>query len=265
MKALIFSILFLLSLNVPAATVLTANRTIAGRVVYADFQDTNAVKLPAAFAEYYANNLSYNADRTVSTWTDLGSGAHDLTQGTNANCPIVTNNVLNGLNAVRFDGTNDRIISAAFPTSFFTVTIVGVIDYRDRNVAGQVMGTDVDTSTPTFRLSANQWQVYAGGPNITGIANANTTIGPVIFCAQFLNGTNRLAVTGFTSAEAVSDPTVFPTCHGWNSLKLGGLIGGYAPVDIYHIRLWTNGLTTNEMIQAMSEETATYGVTAPTL
>jgi len=53
---------------------------------------------------YKADSLSAGA---VATWTDSSGNGRDATQSTSGNRPVATASVVNGLPAVRFDGSND--------------------------------------------------------------------------------------------------------------------------------------------------------------
>lgn len=62
-----------------------------------------------------ASTAALNDNDPVATWGDLSAAGHDVTQGTAGNRPVLKAGILNGLDIVRFDGSNDHLINTANP------------------------------------------------------------------------------------------------------------------------------------------------------
>jgi hypothetical protein len=54
---------------------------------------------------------------SVSQWNDKSGNGYNVTQGTGLNQPTTGSATINGLNVISFDGSNDRMSSAAVPSS----------------------------------------------------------------------------------------------------------------------------------------------------
>ena len=66
---------------------------------------------PSKIAFWYkADSLTLGDGASVASWSDSGSFANTLTQGTPANQPVFKTNQLNGYPVVRFDGVNDEML-----------------------------------------------------------------------------------------------------------------------------------------------------------
>ena len=69
---------------------------------------------------------------TIARWEDQSSSGYHVTQATSANRPVLKTGIKNNKNVVRFDGTNDALISASISsdnlpklTAFFVVSAAG--------------------------------------------------------------------------------------------------------------------------------------------
>ena len=62
----------------------------------------------------------------VSQWNDKSGNGRNLTQATAANQPTTGSNTINSLNVIRFDGSNDVVLSTVTPLSL-TVHVFAVV------------------------------------------------------------------------------------------------------------------------------------------
>ena len=85
-------------------------------------------------AWYTAEDIPWGDGDSVATWPDKSGNAHDLTQGTAANKPKVYLDVTNGRKALRFDGTNDFLQSAAAFSHFVGANGLGTVIAVVRNI-----------------------------------------------------------------------------------------------------------------------------------
>jgi len=78
-----------------------------------------------------ANTISGVDGSVVGTWNDISSNGYDAVQGTGAYQPILKKSIINGQSVVRFDGSNDFLISNitnsySQPITMFIVYTVSV-------------------------------------------------------------------------------------------------------------------------------------------
>lgn len=73
-----------------------------------------------------ANQMGLSDGTSVTTWSDVSGSANDFSQSTSGNKPVFHTNIINGLPAVQFDGSDDFMSHtgtiAAQPVSVFIVT-----------------------------------------------------------------------------------------------------------------------------------------------
>lgn len=92
----------------------------------------------------------------VSQWDDQSGNARNLTEATNQ--PLWVAALVNGLPAVRFDGTNDRLLSGAF-TVAQPLTVFIVSKNVTHTNADRLFASSTGTTTPQLLQRA--------GPNLT--------------------------------------------------------------------------------------------------
>lgn len=120
-----------------------------------------------------ADALALSNGDPVASWTDSSGNARHATQGTGGKQPIFNTNVLNGLPAITFDGTDDELVSTDFEGTSQTVFVVMTVD------------ADAGTGSATRAIVAKPGQtlirgtVSGGAAQVTCIAtvNASFTVG----------------------------------------------------------------------------------------
>jgi hypothetical protein len=70
---------------------------------------------------------------SVSQWNDKSGNGYNVTQGTGLNQPTTGSATINGLNVLTFDGSNDRMLNSAVPSSSRPHSYVAVV----KETAGQ--------------------------------------------------------------------------------------------------------------------------------
>lgn len=116
----------------------------------------------------------------VSQWDDKSGNSRNATQGTGANQPSVISAELNGLNVIRFDGSNDFL---DFNGSFLASTSYSILAVITRR-----------TSSTTYWLGGSGTNTNQN--LILGYSNNTTAI-----LAQYLNDLTG-SVAGYTSPAA---------------------------------------------------------------
>ena len=83
-----------------------------------------------------------NTASQISAWADQSGNGNDAVQSDNKSQPLLITNVVNGLPAVRFDGTNDQLMMATSPgTNNFTVfAVVRTSQGQENDEEGDVEG-----------------------------------------------------------------------------------------------------------------------------
>lgn len=112
-------------------------------------------------------SLSTDGDGLVTNWGDLSGNALDVSQGTANKRPSVVSNAVNGIPALRFDGSNDELFRASVvhtqPIHLFVVAkarSVGsgagrVWSTSPTSASGTVQPNLVLRNGPTMRLQAS--------------------------------------------------------------------------------------------------------------
>lgn len=137
-----------------------------------------SLPVPNPYAWYDASQISGVADgAALATWPDLSGNGFDLKQATAAAQPIYYSStalqLINGLPTVHFDGSDDEMQTAAFPSPVAQPDTIYVV------------GGAFGGGAPTFYdglTAANRQLLYDAGPGsfagyagATGIVNAATT------------------------------------------------------------------------------------------
>lgn len=103
-----------------------------------------------------ADSLSQSNGSGVSSWPDSSGHGQTLVQATGSLQPLFTTNVINGLPALRFDGTDDKLVATASsytqPTHWFIVTkAADATQYLQWVHSGQeIMRRDTDLRVESY-------------------------------------------------------------------------------------------------------------------
>lgn len=93
----------------------------------------------------------------VTRWADQSGLGCDATQGTATNCPALLTNALNGLPAIKFDGTNDYL-AATSPTWTSNHHTTFLVWKKDGNASGRHFPL---SRTVTLNSQGSQIQIYS--------------------------------------------------------------------------------------------------------
>lgn len=194
-------------------------------------------------AEYDASNAGSitSSSGAVSQWNDLSGNGYHLTQGTAANKPTTGTRTISSLNAIDFDGSNDRMVNASIPMSgAMTVLLVAAMDVPGDQPAWidtptflrevLVVGTDGPTSEPG---------IYAGSSVPTGATPVITSTAAFQFTGIF-NGASSL--TRFNGAERGTGDA---GTDGENGMTLAAFNDGSGAFNglIAHLKIYSGVLT----------------------
>jgi len=233
------------AISVPSFTwatihgVYTDGITWDGDVLFDDFKISRSdssdlrVQLDSALIWLKADSLTGADGSAVTTWANEGTG-QDFTQATAGNKPTLQTAELNGLSVVRFDGTDDVLLSAAAmsadqPCTFYCVA------KRTGNLAAYnvILTQDPEVIAAGYANSANVWYVYTG--------TALTTQAATDSAFHYLTGTYNVAASimradGTAATVTLDDSEV--TADTW---AVGATNAAAAPLagDIAEILLFT--------------------------
>lgn len=189
----------------------------------------------------------------VSRWADKSGNARDVTQTTTGFQPSYQAASLNGRNVVRFDGSDDRLVSSAYTISQpLTVFIVA----RYTSVASSAAHMfDGDTSRVAMFAQTNNLRMFAGSIVGTGTVAANT--------AFQATGIYNGASSTLRKDRAVVNATINPGSNAWTQPVLGVAYSVSAtapyPGDIAEIIAYSRVLTAGEIASVESYLSAKWG------
>lgn len=181
-------------------------------------------------AKVYVKNIKLTelepntSDGAVTVWYDQSLTGLDLTQGADASQPLIVEGGAlikseNGLPAVKFDGSNSFMVSAAnYPTgenisAFYVASSMGgnqrVLDTRGIGGSGTVIGWQTKFNNPSADVSlldgGNVSDILTASVTRTGL-NQATMIGSLTSLTDFTNGTQTSNDTGSLSSFNSGNP-----------------------------------------------------------
>lgn len=149
------------------------------------------------------------ADETIRRWYDQ-VGFSDAFQNTAAAFPRIKNggvvDTLNGVPALRFDGSNDRLVGVNNIFRNTTQGFIACVVNRDTNIASEAIPFQVATATPNTRAAISYRNATAGNQGLSAAgrrlaANSFQAVGTsaytgnqIIVCAYFDWGNARLRI-----------------------------------------------------------------------
>lgn len=182
-----------------------------------------------------------NAD-PVTTWEDQSGNGNDLAQSTSAAKPTYRTNVVNGKPVVRFDGTDDTMVTAAFaselaqPNTIIAVALFATTATTNRMICDG-LAAGKRHAMYSHLNSGGKWTFYAGTTEVNGsvIATGAFHVVSAIYngasSVLYLNGAQD--ATGNTGSNPLS------------GLRLGSFAGAaFLNGDIAEILVYDSALST---------------------
>jgi len=164
---------------------------------------------------------------TVPQWNDLSVAGNNLTQGTAASQPLSGPDVVNGLNAIRFDGVNDFLnlpntLAAALPNGDYSIYLVAA----RLNASGRVLNFATTATILNMTFNNNNFQYIQNGVTVTKNFAQDTL--PHVISMHFGGGQLKAYFDdGMPSAAAATAAAATTAVMGRNhiasSLPFGGL------------------------------------------
>lgn len=224
------------------------------------------------FSPTSTSNLQFWGDaiRTsaggVASWTDFSGNGYNAVQATGANQPVCTASIINGKNALFFDGINDNLaLPAGLLTALsssnvtmFTVAQTTASGTPQQRFVGITDGSNARLHTELTGTAAT------AGYNCSGAAANAISIGGV-------TTTNFNIYTGFRSGTTLSiqinNGTAQTNTNGANIAWTVGNIGSAADNTVYfkgyipEILIFNRALTAAEIIQINQYLSRKWGIT----
>ena len=215
-----------------------------------------------------ADSLSLNDGDAVTTWTDSSGNARDATQATAGLKPIYKTNVINGQPVIRFDGTDDRLVTSSVAVAGGAFSAFIVLKFASTsgaqyplfngdNVAGNGWALESGAGTAGKRgvlYRGNAISDDGTTSTITELWSVTRTSAPSL--NFYLNGT-------ITSIAADASALTAPT----NKVVVGGDSGGSAGFfngDIAEIIIFDSALSTGNRQAIESYLAGKYSISGPT-
>lgn len=127
-------------------------------------------------------------DDPVSTWADQSGNGNDFTQGTGTSQPLYKVNILNSLPAVRFDNTDDGMISNMNVTGAFSIFFV----YSSQATSGFHRALQGETANWLFGPYSGKHQIYRGDSFGLFMVGPNVSAGTPVLVTIIRDGTGSI-------------------------------------------------------------------------
>lgn len=186
--------------------------------------------------------------QAVASWNDDSGGGYHATQGTAGLRPLYKTNILNGKPVVRFDGSNDQLVNAAFFDFGNEYTVFAVAMFANLAGSNQAIldvhdNVDTNTRFMLFHDAGASFFRSIGGSTITTIgADLTDGVFRLLTGRASLSDGTRFYVNGTSVANGAHSGTNTKTTSGF---LLGGLLGVGYPLngDIAEIAIFDSALS----------------------
>lgn len=167
-----------------------------------------------------ATTVTLDGSNNVSQWDDKSGNGRNVTQGVTGQRPNYATSSWCGLNAVIFDGSDDHLVSAAFPLGTFTAISVvsrnwssnAYAGYFGHNPGSAVRASGVLGSTFTDWFAGETYAIgngFGGSsvPRVFGSRPAVSDGTPICITAR-LGATSTIRVNGATNIRTVTNASM---------------------------------------------------------
>ena len=190
---------------------------------------------------------------TIARWEDQSSSGYSVTQNTEANKPILKTGIRNSKNVIRFDGSNDVLVSANIPDNNL-LTLTAFVVANPIGLGGNNAGRMFERGTGVINLfmnfgsgismiggggqvsggSAPIGSFYLFGARLSGVGNSTTT----------LRINKALVATGNTASAPSTANTTYQIGNRTDTAR--GFNGDIAELIIYNQALTTEQIDSVE-------------------
>lgn len=181
----------------------------------------------------------------VSQWNDKSGNGRNATQATGASQPLVISAAQNGLNVIRFDGSNDKLSyngSFFVGTSYSVHTVVARRSGKSNNY--YMSGSDVVTNTNLVIGWSADTYLYAQYGNDISTSDTYSTPTAGIWGMLLNTASGRLL---FKDGTQVASSGTTTTLSSYTGANLGNFLASdYYNGDIAEVVVTTTALSTTD-------------------
>jgi len=189
---------------------------------------------------------------SVLRWQDKSGNSHHLINSTSGEAPVLKTSLINSRNAIRFDGTDDRLIASALNlTSASASTLVAVMKFRSSSgfAIAVAFGTQssfgahtIEKNRSSSRFSFSAGSYTLGSEYSIGAAAPNTNTNSL--ASVFSSGT----LTSYVNNTQDATGSVVASLSSGSGLSVGGYFAnGYnADIDACEILYYNRAITSTE-------------------
>jgi Domain of unknown function (DUF2341)/Concanavalin A-like lectin/glucanases superfamily/Fibronectin type III domain/SdrD B-like domain/Calx-beta domain/IPT/TIG domain len=262
-----------LTLSVPSLGMTLGGQTTHTYTILDDDQDSNLQTYDAETLPV-TSGLSLRLDAgtvattgaNVTSWTDQSGATNSAGQATVANQPTLVQNAINGKPAIRFDGTNDSLVTTnniipansnytvitvdkrnAVPTTFAPI-VANVSNFSGNNAVhfGYISNTNFRFSQFANDLDGTVDSYIAGNPGLTS-GTFDSSVGHKLY-RNGLEIASNTNTTGLATTDKIGIGV-------WNN-------SSFYNGDIGEILIYNRALSTSEQKQVECYLAAKYGTGA---
>jgi len=208
---------------------------------------------------FRADSLVLNDADPVGTWSDESGNATNATQATAGLKPLYKTNIINGLPVVRWDDTNDQLLTTSLalsqPYTIFLVQKTNSLATSNRvfatnPAAGGVFLSLFDSDgTNDGKLSMNAGISVFGGSNYVGAFHFLTGVFNGASSNGWVDGT-QVITTQNAGANTIAEVSLGCSYSGLNTLN----------GDIAEVLLYTSALATIDRLKVEGYLKAKYAL-----
>jgi len=189
---------------------------------------------------------------SVLRWQDKSGNSHHLINSTSGEAPVLKTSLINSRNAIRFDGTDDRLIASALNlTSASASTLVAVMKFRSSSgfAIAVAFGTQggfgahtIEKNRGSSRFSFSAGSSSLGSESSIGSTAPNTNTNALV--SVFSSGT----LTSFINNTQDATGSVVTSLSSLSGLTVGAYFAsGYnADIDACEILYYNRAITSTE-------------------
>jgi hypothetical protein len=193
----------------------------------------------------------------VGTWADQSGNSRDFTQGTDANKPIWQSAAYGSHNAIRFDGSNDQMVTPSFSLSQpFTALMVAKI-LTHTNLDGLWFGNAAVApglymqSSPTISINDSN----------TGATQTRSSTGNLELTKSLFNGTSSVLAVNDGSDSAGGSSFTSAITAGFAIGSWGAAAGSrFGNIDILEFIVYNSAITGANLTSVKSYLNSRYAL-----
>lgn len=254
--------------NIPASSTTLNSATYTNIPSSSSFAPTDIANLSLWLK---ADSIAGSDGDPISSWSDSSGNGNNATQATGVSQPLLktAGNGLNGLNVVRFDGSNDFMLATFAPGSVGMTIFYVARTGAALTAYGSVIGSG-GSLTPTTGI---RWAFdlgsavdgfgagWGGVAGATGLGNVTGIATSTAFYARYRTDKTAWAIDGVNTGTPAD--TSFPTDTFQCNIGREGTSGGGSfsfNGDVGEILIYVRDLATDEMASVKDYMITRWGV-----